>query len=315
MPPRASTSRIPRPKRPAFPARSSTDVEPQQTHHPASSSRSPIKKRSSASMLRASDFKRASADSLPPLPPPPPLPATDSTTATPAPLSAPSSPPPNLSPPPPSKAKKKSHASARPLDHTPRPPNSWILYRSDVMKKIKNAKAVGCKFEIPPGLVEVVAKEGGEGILQGDLSKLISCFWRNESKEVKTAYEQLSQVKKREVSISFFPSHRSKATRSADFISSSLSLARHPVPRLQIPARSKERAKRFSPSYAHSHQLVRSFRQHYHRLEAQEEEALAQRQDQESRISLRPSRQRQQVQRIEIVKQGERKGGGERGTG
>jgi hypothetical protein len=68
------------------------------------------------------------------------------------------------------------------------------------MKKIKAAKAEGKKLEIPPGLVDFVANE--ENILQGDLSKLISCFWKNESKEVKSAYEELSQVKKREVSLS-----------------------------------------------------------------------------------------------------------------
>jgi hypothetical protein len=73
------------------------------------------------------------------------------------------------------------------------------------MKKIKATKAEGREFEIPLGLVDVVAKE--KEILQGgDLSKLISCFWKNESKEVKSAYEELSQVKKREVSILFISS-------------------------------------------------------------------------------------------------------------
>lgn len=93
----------------------------------------------------------------------------------------------------------KCHSPVRPPDHTPRPPNSWILYWSDVMTQIKTAKAEGREFEIPPGLVKGVEREGG-ATLQKDLSKLISSFWRNESKEVKTAYEQLSLVKKREVS-------------------------------------------------------------------------------------------------------------------
>jgi hypothetical protein len=153
-------------------------------------------------MLRRSDPKKKNVELSPHLLQLPSFSsskATAPTSSAPAsPRSAPSSPPPR--PAPCSSAIKKHHGPARPPDHTPCPPNSWILYRSDVMKKIKAAKAEGKKLEIPPGLVDFVANE--ENILQGDLSKLISCFWKNESKEVKSAYEELSQVKKREVSLS-----------------------------------------------------------------------------------------------------------------
>ncbi|KAL7413751.1 hypothetical protein BDY24DRAFT_331342, partial [Mrakia frigida] len=61
----------------------------------------------------------------------------------------------------------------------PRPPNSWILYRSDTIKKIKDAKTRGEEFP-------------------GDVSKMISLLWKNESKEVRLRYDKLSAVRKAE---------------------------------------------------------------------------------------------------------------------
>jgi len=113
----------------------------------------------------------------------------------------------------------------------PRPPNAWILYRSEMLNQIRNG-------QIPTGLQDVVnaqqsarsssttsasegeAKKGkksskessaaviaqlgggkaGRGLPQADISKFISVLWKKEKDEVRRKYEQLAEIKKIEVS-------------------------------------------------------------------------------------------------------------------
>jgi len=99
---------------------------------------------------------------------------------------------------------KKSHGPLRSPGHTPRPPNSWILYRSDTIKKIKDAKLRGEEFPVPIGVRNDPSIPAGRDATldlphQGDVSKIISLLWKNESKEVRSKYDKLSAVKKAEV--------------------------------------------------------------------------------------------------------------------
>ncbi|KIK98564.1 hypothetical protein PAXRUDRAFT_55546, partial [Paxillus rubicundulus Ve08.2h10] len=68
----------------------------------------------------------------------------------------------------------------------PRPPNAWILYRSDRLK------------ELPPSK---------ERRAQADVSKLISNMWKNEKEEVKLEYERMADAKKAEHQ-RLYPSYR-----------------------------------------------------------------------------------------------------------
>lgn len=74
------------------------------------------------------------------------------------------------------------HEQVRHLSQSqpPRPPNAWILYRSDKIKVL------------PP------AAPGQRSRAQADVSKLISDMWRNESDAVKLEYERLADAKKAE---------------------------------------------------------------------------------------------------------------------
>ncbi|KAG1812517.1 uncharacterized protein BJ212DRAFT_1301502 [Suillus subaureus] len=67
-----------------------------------------------------------------------------------------------------------------PQSQPPRPPNAWILYRSDKIKVL------------PP------AAPGQRSRAQADVSKLISDMWRNESDAVKLEYERLADARKAE---------------------------------------------------------------------------------------------------------------------
>jgi hypothetical protein len=62
----------------------------------------------------------------------------------------------------------------------PRPPNAWILYRSDKIK------------QLPP------VEPGAPRRAQSDVSKMISRMWREESESVKAEYEKRADVKKAE---------------------------------------------------------------------------------------------------------------------
>lgn len=72
-------------------------------------------------------------------------------------------------------------AKAKAIKGPPRPPNAWILYRSDKLKELEQ-KAPAGKPRRP----------------QAAISKEISVLWKAESKEVKARYEYLSDLKKAE---------------------------------------------------------------------------------------------------------------------
>jgi hypothetical protein len=67
------------------------------------------------------------------------------------------------------------------VKRVPRPPNAWILYRSDCIQKMR--------AEMP---------EGARKPTQADLSKQFGEQWRNESEEVKTIYERLAEAAREE---------------------------------------------------------------------------------------------------------------------
>ncbi|KIJ19098.1 hypothetical protein PAXINDRAFT_70028, partial [Paxillus involutus ATCC 200175] len=68
----------------------------------------------------------------------------------------------------------------------PRPPNAWILYRSDKLK------------DLPPSK---------ERRAQADVSKLISNLWKNETEQVKLEYERMADARKAEHQ-RLYPSYR-----------------------------------------------------------------------------------------------------------
>lgn len=81
-------------------------------------------------------------------------------------------------------------AKTRPKDvQPPRPPNAWILYRSDKLKSL------------PP------EQPGEQRRAQADVSKLISELWKRESDAVKLEYERLADAKKAEHQ-RLYPSYR-----------------------------------------------------------------------------------------------------------
>ncbi|KZT26796.1 hypothetical protein NEOLEDRAFT_1062187, partial [Neolentinus lepideus HHB14362 ss-1] len=60
----------------------------------------------------------------------------------------------------------------------PRPPNAWILYRSDKLREMP---------PVPPGMPRRA---------QADVSREISQMWKNESEVVRSEYERLAEVRK-----------------------------------------------------------------------------------------------------------------------
>ncbi|KAM0756316.1 hypothetical protein T439DRAFT_278173, partial [Meredithblackwellia eburnea MCA 4105] len=77
-----------------------------------------------------------------------------------------------------------SKSAKRPEGHTPRPPNAWILYRSEQIRALKSDKELSKKP-------------------QSDISKLIGHMWREESDEVKRWYESEAELRKLEHRIKY----------------------------------------------------------------------------------------------------------------
>lgn len=97
-------------------------------------------------------------------------------------------------------ASKKSHNSNRSANYTPRPPNSWILYRSETNKQMKLAKERGEVFPIPDAVKSHPDVASGDGVMaQANVSKMVALMWKLESKDVKLKYDQLSAIRKLEV--------------------------------------------------------------------------------------------------------------------
>ncbi|KAK4702280.1 hypothetical protein P7C70_g3944, partial [Phenoliferia sp. Uapishka_3] len=82
-------------------------------------------------------------------------------------------------PPLPSALTPSSHAKKKPAGHVPRPPNAWILYRSQSIQKLKEDPAF-------------------EKMRQPDISKIVGRLWREETDEVKQWYQHKAECKKAE---------------------------------------------------------------------------------------------------------------------
>lgn len=76
----------------------------------------------------------------------------------------------------------------------PRPPNAWILYRSDKLR------------ELPPS---------SERRAQADVSRLISDMWKKESEAVKLEYERMADAKKAEHQ-RMYPDYRFQPMKKED---------------------------------------------------------------------------------------------------
>ncbi|KAI0730213.1 high mobility group box domain-containing protein, partial [Fomitopsis betulina] len=63
----------------------------------------------------------------------------------------------------------------------PRPPNAWILYRSDKLRELAERRDPHAPKR-----------------LQADISKEISEMWKSENPEIKREYERISEIKKQE---------------------------------------------------------------------------------------------------------------------
>lgn len=127
-----------------------------------------------------------------------------------------------------SEPKESSKSTAK----TPRPPNAWILYRSDKLKAIANGETIpgleavmnqsglsgsgtsegeeaqkkpkkkprkGAK-EPSKGILSLGRGKTGRGLPQADISKMISLLWKKEKPEAKAKYERMAEIKKLEVS-------------------------------------------------------------------------------------------------------------------
>lgn len=79
----------------------------------------------------------------------------------------------------------------------PRPPNAWILYRSE---KLRDPS-------LKPG--------SGQRLPQADISKMISQMWKNESEDVRARYEYLANIKKNEHEAKY-PGYRYQPMKRVD---------------------------------------------------------------------------------------------------
>jgi hypothetical protein len=91
-------------------------------------------------------------------------------------------------------AKNKAGAGAKP---PPRPPNAWIIYRSDKLQSLP-----------PPPL-------GQPKPTQAEVSKIISAQWRAESENVRALYDQRAETAKAEHA-RMYPDYRFAPMKRAD---------------------------------------------------------------------------------------------------
>ncbi|GJJ06283.1 hypothetical protein Clacol_000474 [Clathrus columnatus] len=84
-----------------------------------------------------------------------------------------------------------------PGNQPPRPPNAWILYRSDKLRNIPSP---------PPGAPKRP---------QAEVSKMISQMWKLESPDVRGHYERLSEIKKAEHQ-AMYPGYRFQPMKKED---------------------------------------------------------------------------------------------------
>ncbi|KDQ21312.1 hypothetical protein BOTBODRAFT_99971, partial [Botryobasidium botryosum FD-172 SS1] len=77
----------------------------------------------------------------------------------------------------------------------PRPPNAWILYRSDKLRELN--------------------RDPGNRKPQAEISKIISQWWKQESDDVRGQYEKLSEKKKLEHQLQY-PGYRFQPIKKVD---------------------------------------------------------------------------------------------------
>ncbi|KAI0730210.1 high mobility group box domain-containing protein, partial [Fomitopsis betulina] len=68
----------------------------------------------------------------------------------------------------------------------PRPPNAWILYRSDKLRELAGRRNPDAPKRV-----------------QADISKEVSEMWRAEDPDVKREYERIADIKKQEHQIQY----------------------------------------------------------------------------------------------------------------
>lgn len=108
----------------------------------------------------------------------------------------------------------------------PRPPNAWILYRSDKLRQLPPAK----------------------GRAQADVSKTISAMWKNETDTVRLFYERMADARKAEHQ-RLYPDYRFQPVKRED---------KAKMREQQKVARERARAERRSKRGATSTQSVQS---------------------------------------------------------
>ncbi|PWN91421.1 hypothetical protein FA10DRAFT_284355 [Acaromyces ingoldii] len=92
-------------------------------------------------------------------------------------------------------------------DGVPRPPNSWILYRADKHREVREAQLKAAK-EAGNGDTQVKARS------QAEISQMIAEWWRNEVPETKKLYEEMAEMRKR-LHLAAHPNYRYKPKRQA----------------------------------------------------------------------------------------------------
>lgn len=93
--------------------------------------------------------------------------------------------------------RNKAAGGAGAQQQPPRPPNAWILYRSDKLQELP-----------PPPL-------GHPKPTQAEVSKIISAQWRAEAEEVRALYEQRAEMAKAEHA-RLYPNYRFAPMKRAD---------------------------------------------------------------------------------------------------
>ncbi|WVQ77003.1 hypothetical protein IAR50_006682 [Cryptococcus sp. DSM 104548] len=103
----------------------------------------------------------------------------------------------------------------------PRPPNAWIIYRSEILTRFKKGdKIPGYKqartdlglAPLPDSDDESPEGKSGKGLPQADVSKVISYLWKHETKQNKAHYERQAALRKEEHALKY-PDYKFKPMR------------------------------------------------------------------------------------------------------
>ncbi|KAK9895860.1 hypothetical protein P389DRAFT_71007 [Cystobasidium minutum MCA 4210] len=102
----------------------------------------------------------------------------------------------------------------------PRPPNAWILYRSDCIRKQRENRSPDAPKPT-----------------QAELSKLFGEQWRNESEDVKAEYERQAEAARDEHSAKYPDWRFSRKPLKAGSAEALSALPKHKATKLQVPSR------------------------------------------------------------------------------